>query len=236
MESQLKELSISYEIIEGRNGADIDVIDACSDSLSLSEHGKFLTFGEKGCAFSHRLIYEKMLKECIPYAVILEDDVVLPKNFKEIVIKSINHNNICWDWLSFDYPKIGHPFIKAWLLASKKMVIKNKLFIFYAILKFPAIVALSTFEISRDYLAKYIPSSAGPKLFYRPLYNAGAYIISTQGIKKLEPLLYPIRFSADRTPNQARVKVGLKMRWYVPRIVHQTDEDAGNTFFSNTLN
>ena len=235
MEGQLKRLHVDYEIIEARYGKDTDVSAECDDDLAIKEHGKVLSSGEKGCAFSHRFIYEKMTKENISAAVILEDDVVLPENFLKIVKEELNRTNRNWDWLSFDYPKIGFPFIKAWLVASKKMIKKNKLFFFYALVKFPLIICMSLFELVRDLIAVQVFYYAGPKVFYRPLYNAGAYIITLEGVKKLSPLLYPIRFSADRTPNQARLKTQFIMRWYVPRIVHQTDEDRGNTFMSNTI-
>jgi GR25 family glycosyltransferase involved in LPS biosynthesis len=236
METQLRSLGIEYHIIDGRYGADEDVAASSDDALAIQEHGKVLTTGEKGCAFSHRSIYEKMTKENIPLAVILEDDVVLPADFSEIVIKEISKNSRHWEWLSFDYPRIGLPFLKAWFLASTRMVNKNKKFFFYAAIKFPIIVMLSIFEMVRDVCARTIKWYSGPKYFYRPLYNAGAYIITQEGIKKLQPLLYPLRFSADRTPNQGRVRTGLIMRWYVPRVVHQTDEDSTNTFTSNTIN
>lgn len=234
MENQLKRLSIAYSVIEGRYGKDEDVLASCDDSLAINEHGKILTLGEKGCAFSHRIIYETMEKESIQHALVLEDDVVLPDNFIDIVTKVIN-NSHSFDWLSFDYPKIGVPFVRAWMTASSKMIKKNKLFFLYALIKAPIIMGMSLFEYVRDITAMQFPWYRGPKIFYRPLYNAGAYIITLEGIKKLKPFLYPLRFSADRTPNQARLKAGLKMRWYVPRVVHQTDEDEGNTFTSNTL-
>lgn len=235
MEGQLKRLHVDYEIIEARYGKDTDVIAECDDDLAIKEHGKVLSSGEKGCAYSHRFIYEKMVRENITNAIILEDDVVLPNNFFKIIAKELNKENRNWEWLSFDYPRIGFSFIKAWVVASWKMTKKNKLFFLYAMVKFPIIFCMSIFELFRDRIATYVSLYAGPKLFYRPLYNAGAYIITLEGIKKLAPLLYPIRFSADRTPNQARLKTNLIMRWYVPRVVHQTDEDEGNTFMSNTI-
>lgn len=235
MERQMKELKLEYEFIDGRQGTDRDVLDSCDDARAIKEHGKVLMAGEKGCAFSHRSIYKRMLEEKIPYALILEDDVVLPKNISEIIQKELSKEDRSWEWLSFDYPKIGFPFVRAWFRASVHMIKKSPMFFFYALIKFPFIVTLSVFEFVRESIVEIFSYFAGPKLFYRPLYNAGAYIITSKGIEKMMPLLVPIRFSADRTPNQARIKTGLKMRWYVPRIVHQTDEDKGNTFTSNTV-
>lgn len=232
-ENQMKSLDLNYEFVNAFYGDAEEVIKSCDDELAIKEHGKVLMKGEKGCAYSHRFIYEKMIKENIPVALVLEDDAELPKDFPKILEKELDRKDRSWEWLSFDYPLIGFRFIKAWLVASKKMTQKNKLFFFYALIKFPFIFILSICEIFRNFLAKVAPSFSGPKLFYRPLYNAGAYLITAEGIEKMRPLLYPLRFSADRTPNIARVKTGLKMRWFVPQIVRQKDGDDG--FASNTI-
>ena len=234
MEKQMKEFGLDFQFIEGKLGTDPEVLASCDDKLAIKEHRKVLMTGEKGCAYAHKSIYEKMLRENIPYALVLEDDVVLHKNFRNALDK-ITEGKKNFDWLSLEYAKIGFPFIKTWLVASGKMTRKNPLFFFYAFLKFPFLLILSIFESLRSSLAEIVPFFAGPKIFYRPVYNAGAYIITESGIKKMMSLLTPLRFSADRTPNQARIKKGLKMRWYVPRIAHQTDEEESNIFSSNTL-
>lgn len=235
MNGQLKDTGMKYEFIEGRLGTDALVIASCDDDLAIKEHGKRLTKGEKGCAYSHRSVYEKMTRENIKEAIIMEDDVVIPENFKEIIEKEISRKNRNWDWLSFDYPPVGFRFIYNWIKASMYMTKNRPVFFLYALVKFPFIVVVSIFDFVRSLLAKIIPLYAGPKIFYRPLYNAGAYMITEEGIKKMESLLYPIRFSADRTPNRARIKSGLKMRWYVPNVVHQMLEDDRDRFPSNTL-
>jgi GR25 family glycosyltransferase involved in LPS biosynthesis len=234
MEKQMQDFGLQFQFIEGKLGSDPEVLANCDDALAIKEHGKVLTTGEKGCAYAHKSVYEKMLREDIPYALILEDDVVLHKNFRD-VLDSVMRGDKSFDWLSLEYAKIGLPFIKAWIVASGRMTKKNLLFFLYALLKFPFILILSLFESLRNRLAQVWPSYAGIKIFYRPMYNAGAYIITKEGIRKIIPLLTPLRFSADRVPSQARVRSGFKQRWYVPRAAHQTDEDEGNTFVSNTL-
>ncbi|WP_171993459.1 glycosyltransferase family 25 protein [Campylobacter mucosalis] len=47
----------------------------------------FLTKGEIGCALSHLKIYQKMIDENIPYALILEDDAGFSDEFCEILAK-----------------------------------------------------------------------------------------------------------------------------------------------------
>lgn len=230
----MKKLGLEFQFVEGKLGTDPEILAACDDALAIKEHGKVLMPGEKGCAYAHKSVYEKMLRENIPYALVLEDDVLLHDNFR-VVLEKITKGRMDFDWLSLEYAKIGLPFIKAWLIASGKMIKKNPFFFFYALLKFPFIFILSLFESMRSFLAQQFPVLAGPKIFYRPMYNAGAYIITKEGIEKMMPLLTPLRFSADRTPSQARIRTGLVQRWYVPRTAHQTDEDPNNAFASNTL-
>jgi glycosyl transferase family 25 len=51
--------------------------------------------GEIGCALSHKLIYTKMIQENIQRAVILEDDVIISKDFFEIIdfLENLKINN-----------------------------------------------------------------------------------------------------------------------------------------------
>ncbi|MCC3306456.1 glycosyltransferase family 25 protein [Sneathiella sp. HT1-7] len=65
--------------------------------------GKDLKAGEIGCLLSHRAIYEKMVAENIPQALVLEDDTFLADDFKN-VLQDIQKTTIHWDLIRF----IGH--------------------------------------------------------------------------------------------------------------------------------
>lgn len=233
IESNLKSIGANYSIVNAFYGDNVIVSERYSEKRALKEQGKPLLMGEKGCAFSHAFIYEKIVKENIPYSVILEDDVILPSNFVEIVEKEINKIYKKWDWLSFDYRYVGIPFLSSWFVATYKTIKQNPWFIFYALIKLPYILILSIFEMSRDYLARKIISYRGSKFFFRPLYNAGAYIITLEGAKKLLPFTSPLCMSADRTPNIARIKASFRLYGYVPLIVHQDSKFESNTIRSD---
>jgi len=47
----------------------------------LSFYGKDLTGPEFGCYLSHKKVYQKIIREKIPYALVLEDDAILEDNF-----------------------------------------------------------------------------------------------------------------------------------------------------------
>lgn len=228
MTEQLRKLGITFERVHAFYGDDPKVLASYDEELAKKENSRPLTKGERGCAYSHQSIYEKMKKESIPVALILEDDVVLPSDFADVIDRELSRTERRWEWLIFDYPNVGPSYLKKWFIASKKMTQERKLFLLYALIKFPYVFILSSFEYIRDCFATMFPSIAGPRLFLRPLYHAGAYLVTLEGVEKLLKLSYPLRFSADRLPNQSRIRSGLKLYGYVPLIVHQD-----KTFESN---
>lgn len=229
IEKRLKELGASYEVVDGIYGNDEMVAKRYEEELAIKEHGKPLLFGEKGCALAHALVYERIIKENIPYSVILEDDIILPDNFLEIVEKEINKKNKKWDWLSFDYRYIGFYFLRAWFYANYIRTKQNPSYFFYACLKTPYIVLFSIYELGRDIISRKFNFYSGAKRFYRPLYNAGAYVLTLDGAKKLIPFTNPLRFTADHLPNAVRFKTNFNFLGYVPLIVKQNsiDYDSG---------
>ena len=233
IEKRLKKLGATYEIAPGIYGDDPLVIERYDEKRAVKEHGKPLIFGEKGCAVAHSLVYERIVRDQIPYSVILEDDILLPDDFLEIVEKEIHKNNKVWDWLSFDYRYVGAIFLRQWFRASYTTIKNNPLFFFYALAKAPYISVLSFFEGLRNKRARENPDLSGAKKFYRPLYNAGAYALTLEGAKKLLPFTNPLRLTADQVPNVARVKSDFVMRGYVPLSVKQNTVDyetgAGKT-------
>lgn len=54
--------------------------------------GRDLTLGEIGCSMSHLQIYERIVKAEQKYALILEDDVWLPRNTKQLIKELIEWN------------------------------------------------------------------------------------------------------------------------------------------------
>lgn len=233
VEKQLNSLGADYEIVEGVFGNDQRVVERYDDELAITERKKSLITGEKGCALAHALLYERMVKENIPLALIMEDDIVLPKNFLQIAEKEIHKTNRKWEWLSFDYRYVGRIFLYHWLIATIKTIKNKPSFVWYAVLKSFYMIPLSVFEGLRNSIASNFSNYSGPKKFYRPLFNAGAYFLTLEGAKKLLDLTKPLRYSADEIPNVGRRKVRLKFYGYVPLIVRQNtvdfSTDAGRT-------
>ncbi len=268
MAKQMQELDIEYERVSAIYGKEYNFGDEYDEALAIKKNGKPLIPGELGCAKSHKLCYEKILNEVFnnnidltkgnkieslniinKYYLILEDDVCLPKNFKQIIQRQIElneaqksfKNKLIWDYLLFDYPKPGKFFIYHWvnsLFLNYKLLNKNNLyikikFIIYSFLKACYILPLSVFEFLRN---KYysnktnLKKSSGQAVrFYRPLYLAGAYLITQDTAKTLLKLNTPIIYPADRVPDEARKQLYMKFYAYAPLCVYQKRESFGSS-------
>ncbi len=233
MAGQLKALGIPYERYPAVRPQ--DVLPEEYDASRAAANGKHILLpGELGCAASHKRIYEEILSRGLEYALILEDDVELPPNFSSILERETSHNRRRWEYLLFDYWKPGIPFIRRWfdsVLVNLRTTDKKKplhliLFIAYSFLKACYVIPLFLFEGLRDIYKRHSP---GPVTFYRPLYLAGAYLVSREGARKLLTLASPIVYTADKLPNQARVKKGLRFFAYAPLSVRQRKEEFGSS-------
>lgn len=86
IEQHLRQLHLDYEVIDC-----VDFKDYTPSAFSsfynkqVVNANKFLSMGVIGCTLSHLKIYEKMIDMGLPYAFIIEDDVVMPQNIGEIL-------------------------------------------------------------------------------------------------------------------------------------------------------
>jgi glycosyl transferase family 25 len=91
MSRQLKSLGISFERVEAIYGKEYKGNEYDKD-LAVKLNGKELSVGEVGCALSHKRSVEKFLESQSDYCLILEDDVKIDKDFKNILEKEIKNN------------------------------------------------------------------------------------------------------------------------------------------------
>lgn len=84
MTAQLERLGVqNYEFVEAVYGKDLSP-EFISENV-YDYPACALTPGEVGCALSHIGIYNRMIAEEMPYAMVLEDDVILPDDFLEML-------------------------------------------------------------------------------------------------------------------------------------------------------
>lgn len=221
MEQQLQKLGLEAEFIHAVDGAHLSEEEQAlyDEPTAVAFNGRPFALGEIGCTLSHRVIYERMVREKIPQALILEDDVSLSEDVSRIIADKEFLASTQWSWLQINYVKPGWPFFSGWLRSSGIEIRRKPLFLFYALLKLPVIAALSLYEGIREALTP----RERPRIvhFPRPLYLAGCYILTLEGAEMLLPIATPLRYTSDRLPNEARKNPAFRMRAVAPLLVRQ---------------
>jgi glycosyl transferase family 25 len=124
--AQLKVAGIGAEIIEAVDGRRLSAqeLAACyrEDAAKALLPGG-MTAGEVGCALSHLSIYRRMLERGLPWAVVMEDDALLGRDFRPVlnaVVQQLDSSRpeICLFSLVDKYTNWGRKKIvhKYWLV------------------------------------------------------------------------------------------------------------------------
>lgn len=88
MLAQLKAAGIDGEIVEAINGIGLSAEQfalAYDAAAAKATCGRELARGEIGCALSHQSIYRRVVAQGLPWAVILEDDTLLGRDFRPVL-------------------------------------------------------------------------------------------------------------------------------------------------------
>jgi glycosyl transferase, family 25 len=82
-EKHLKEIGLPFEWFDAVNGKDLsqEEINNLCDTEAIKEHPVWLSRGAIGCALSHYYLYHEIIKRNLPFALILEDDIIMEKDF-----------------------------------------------------------------------------------------------------------------------------------------------------------
>lgn len=103
MRRRAEAVGLKVEFVAAVNGREMTAaeIEKCYDSAKRKRYfGRDMTIGEIGCLMSHRSIYERIVAEKVPYAVILEDDVLFESDIAE-ALAGIPKAPIKWDVIRF---------------------------------------------------------------------------------------------------------------------------------------
>ncbi|WP_252178062.1 glycosyltransferase family 25 protein [Endozoicomonas sp. 4G] len=115
---------VNFEFSNAVDGHELsnDQKNLYSESQSIKHGGRPLALGEIGCYLSHTSIWQKIVDEQIPCALILESDVVLTQESIEC-LKNIKKSSVSWDLMMMFYreclPSIWH---KTQLTKKSKIV------------------------------------------------------------------------------------------------------------------
>ncbi|MDB5190734.1 MAG: glycosyl transferase family 25 [Segetibacter sp.] len=151
-------------------------------AISLHRFGKPMNTGQIGCAWSHRLLYEDMVKNKYQKVLILEDDVVPNKegfNVLEKMIKDLPSN---WELWYLDYHKNLRRNFGTWVKQQG-----------YHLQRLAGKLKWSHKTINNFYARKF-----NDHLFLAGFHElTSAYAITQTAAKKLIELQTPVAFVAD---------------------------------------
>lgn len=88
MLAQLKAAGIDAEIIEAVDGNALSakrIASVYDAAASKATCGRELARGEIGCALSHQAIYRRVIERELPWAVVIEDDTLLGRDFRPVL-------------------------------------------------------------------------------------------------------------------------------------------------------
>lgn len=102
MQARLEKAGVPFEFVEAVNGQDLkpEEMDFYDARKRRRYFGRDMLAGELGCLLSHLKIFKKMDRENIPYAVVLEDDVIFEDDFAD-VLRALFASPVPWDVIRF---------------------------------------------------------------------------------------------------------------------------------------
>ena len=124
VKEQLDQLGIDFDRISAIDGNTLtaqqeNIVNQQKFALECKRQ---VVKGEIGCALSHRAVWQKMVEENIPYALILEDDVKL----KPELVSLVNHS-CCYEAFDFLNLTLKKPIYDIDLASVEKCIENGKL-------------------------------------------------------------------------------------------------------------
>ena len=109
LEKSLSEIEVCYEVfpaVDGRWGLEEKYENLIDRAAAQSRLGREMTDPEFGCALSHLSVYEILLAEGWPGAIVLEDDAIVGSLFKEFVSSKA--------YLSYGFVQLDYNWARVW--------------------------------------------------------------------------------------------------------------------------
>ena len=87
MQKQLQELDLDFNFLEAVDGATLtdDYLAQICDFTELAKKPYHMHKGVYGCLLSHYNAYERIIAENLPYALVLEDDIIINSDLKSLL-------------------------------------------------------------------------------------------------------------------------------------------------------
>lgn len=190
------------------------------DEAKAMQHHRYskpMNGGQIGCARSHAMIYEDIIKNNYQKALILEDDAVPSEHGINTFTAVINELPADWEMLYLDYAKNENAPATGFL---KKIV--------YHLQHTLGVLKWNHQMISNLY-AKKISAHIAKAGFHD---YTDAYAVTNTGAKKLLQLQTPISFVADNLLAHASTNEIVKTYITLPKIFEQESQQSGKPSFS----
>jgi glycosyl transferase family 25 len=102
MRARLDAINLPFEFFSAVDGRTLSINDCAHYDGAKRRRffGRDMTPGEVGCLLSHRGIYERMIRDNLKHALILEDDVMFEADFPD-VLRALLKSPIKWNMIRF---------------------------------------------------------------------------------------------------------------------------------------
>lgn len=249
MSDQLDEQDLLFERFEAINGKEYleNGGKEYDEELALKNHHSKLTNGEIGCALSHKRCYQKFLNnpeyKDVKYLLILEDDVELDKNFKNVLEKEIqkNEKKYKWNYLQFNYPIISFSlkdkYKTQFIFFKFSKGVKNKINRIPFLILAPLFSSFLSLRIYTHFLFRK-KNEGIVSCFKKTPALAGAYLIDKKTALILLNLTKKIIWPADITTSEKLYKYKSKKMnfyFYYPLIARQKIEEFKSNIFHEKI-
>ena len=190
------------------------------DEAAAMQHHRYskpMNGGQIGCAWSHAMVYEDIIKNNYQKALILEDDVMADEQGINNFTAVINELPQGWEMLYLDYAKNETAPVTGFL---KKTI--------YHLQHLLGMLKWNHQMISGLY-AKKVSSHIAKAGFHD---YTDAYAVTNTGAKKLLQLQTPISFVADNLLAYAATNKIVTTYITLPKIFAQQSQQSGESSFS----
>ena len=222
IEQELK--GLDYVLFYGKDKNTFDVSslqkeNIYNEAMARRHHrfGKPMPAGMIGCSWSHRLVYEDVIKNGYQKALVLEDDVVIDKRLISLLPQVLKELPSDWELFYFGYAYNEQP--------PKNAAVKKA---FYHLLH-----TLGRFKFSHKTISNLYPKKVSEHIYTAGYHDCThAYAITNIAAQKLSILQQPISFFPDNLLAHAVTNELVKGYIVVPRLINQPFQLSGEVTYS----
>lgn len=215
---------LDYNVYYGQDKNDYDV-EALKSSRIYNEAqarnnhrlGRPMSLGQICCSWSHRLIYEDILKNNFDRVLILEDDVVIDKENALLLPDVFAELPPNWELLYLGFSKKENIPVHAW---PKKL--------FYHFLR-----AFNGIKLTHKAISNLYPVKVSQHIYKSGYHDCThAYALTASAAKKLIDIQTPISFIADHLLAYAVTNEIIHAYITLPKIINQINQVSTESSFS----